>query len=112
MTSDWKRAPRQGDPGLLAILKIEHDECELSGATGDLHLHHVIFRSQGGDDVRGNIICLSQALHEAYHQRSDPLVRKALAAHVRFVRTDIWEYLILKLDEGGAEAWLRRHLTI
>lgn len=97
------------DIALLTVLKLEYDESELTGETHDLHLHHVIFRSHGGDDVRQNIVCLTRSQHEAYHS-GDPAMRMALALHVDNKRPDVAAYIHEKLGGPGALlAWFERH---
>lgn len=106
---DPRPAPRIKDPVLLKLLKFEYDECEISGFTVDLHLHHVIFRSHGGDDLRCNIICVNENLHTLYHA-GDAGTRLLVAEHVDTYRPDIANYIAEKL--GGAPAlleWFSRH---
>lgn len=107
--SDFRSPARIKDTALLARLKFESDECELTGATDDLHLHHVIFKGQGGDDVRENIICLVSWMHDKIHA-GDPVARQHLAAYIEHVRTDVAGYISEKL--GGPDAlleWFARH---
>lgn len=109
--SDFRPPMRIKDPALLRLLKLEFDSCEITEETGDLHLHHVVFKSGAhrGDDLRENIICLAGWLHEAYH-RGDTEARLLLARHVNEVRTDVAAYISEKL--GGPEAlisWFERH---
>lgn len=92
----------------MRALKLSLDECELSGETWDLHLHHVLFRSKGGDDCRANIVCMTRSLHEAYHRGEAEAMRK-LGDHVKLVRMDTVEYLIEKLGFGGYKQWAKRH---
>lgn len=97
------------DPILLRLLKYEYDECEITGVTHELHLHHVIFKSHVGDDVRENIICLTEAVHTRYHQ-GNPRIRLLIARHIDDYRPDVACYIAEKL--GGAEAlldWFYRH---
>jgi hypothetical protein len=97
------------DPALLELLKYEHDCCELTGETENLHLHHVIFKSHGGDDLRANIVCMVGWLHDAYHA-GDRAARQRLAHHVNTERTDVAAYISEKLS--GPEAlleWFSRH---
>ena len=97
------------DPALLALLKYEHDECELSGETWLLHLHHVIFKSHQGDDLRSNILCMVDDLHRRYHA-GDPEVMLMVANHVNDSRPDIAGYISDKL--GGPDhllLWFERH---
>lgn len=109
MTQDLKRPARIKDPALMRLLKFEYDCCEISGLTGDLHLHHVILKGQGGDDLRENIICMSKKLHELYHQ-GQPAARLLIAQHVDTQRPDVACYIAEKL--GSADAlleWFARH---
>jgi 5-methylcytosine-specific restriction endonuclease McrA len=106
---DAKPEPRIKDPALMRLLKIELDECEISGVTTRLHLHHIILRSHQGSDVRENIICLCDDLHRRYHE-GDPLARRMIAEHVNTNRPDVACYIAETL--GGADAlleWFERH---
>ena len=88
-------------------MHFEHDECALCGTTQSLHLHHVLFRSHGGDDVRANLLALCHDDHDGYHLcRGD--VRERLAAYITQNRRDTVEYLVEKLGENGAEEWFAR----
>jgi hypothetical protein len=89
------------------MLKVEHDCCELTGETERLHLHHVHLRSQGGDDVRGNIVCMSEDQHTRWH-RGDEAVRSALAWYVRDKRPDVVAYFDAHVA-GGFDLWFEKH---
>lgn len=106
---DSKQPPRIKDPVLLRLLKFEFDCCEITGVTTDLHLHHVIFKSHGGDDIRENIICISESVHTPYHQ-GNARIKLLVARHVDEFRPDVACYIAEKL--GGADPlleWFRRH---
>lgn len=103
------RRARIKDPALLARLKLECDECEITGETGQLHLHHVIFRSDGGDDLRSNIVCLAGWLHDDYH-RGKGDSRELLGALLTSRRPDVIDYINWKLGSTDAlSVWLERH---
>lgn len=107
---DTKSPPRIKDPALLKLLKFQADECEITGLTYGLHLHHVIYKSHGGDDVRANIICMHDELHADYHQ-GNLYARSVVAAHVDDNRPDVACYIAEKL--GSADAlleWFAGHL--
>lgn len=107
--SDFKSAPRIKDPALLRALKIEYTCCEITFETGVLPLHHVIFKSQRGDDVRANIVCLVERLHLAVHA-GDPKAKCRLAQYIHESRPDVAEYIDRKLDgETPLLAWYERH---
>jgi hypothetical protein len=95
-------------------LKLEMDECEITGLTAaqsglGLHLHHVVLRSQGGDDVRENVLCITGDIHNAYH-RGAKTARDSVARHVFKNRPDTWSYLAEKLGDGGRIEWFWDHL--
>ena len=95
------------DPGLLRLLHYELDECAICGTTHVLHLHHVLFRSHGGDDVRANITALCQQHHDEYHHGNGN-VRQQLGDLIAG-RPETMVYLQQKLGVEGASVWLERH---
>lgn len=109
MTADPKCAARIVNRELLALIGLEHDSCEVTGRMGPLHLHHVLFRSQGGSDVRNNILVVHSNLHHAYHQ-GDRNAQVLIGQHVRDHRPDVLQYITSKTTAGYAEAWLERHI--
>lgn len=96
---------RRRDPDLLRLLKYEYDCCDICGVTEPLHLHHVLLRSQGGDDVRANIICLCMGCHDDYHRNSGTGARRRVAEYVRLERPDTIAYMVEKLGEGAVDNW-------
>lgn len=106
---DWKPVARRKDAPLLRLLKVGVSECELCGATGNLHLHHVRYRSHGGDDVKANIVVLDRDCHDLYHS-GDTAVRSALGHHLLARRPDTMRYLRMKLGQEAADDWVARHL--
>lgn len=105
---DLKQEPRVRDSGLLTLLKYQFDCCEVTGISRDLHLHHVLFRSQGGDDLRANIVCLTSDLHTRYHA-ADAVARLLIAEYLRLHRQDTLDYLARKLGVSARDLWLERH---
>lgn len=97
-------AGRKRDPELLRLLAFEYDECALCGLPGPLHMHHVLYRSQGGDDVRANIVALCQHCHHDIHMVETD-VHRLLARHIEEYREDTRIYLTSKLGFGGAAHW-------
>lgn len=101
------------DPDLLKQLHHELEECALCGAV-DFSLHHVLKRSQGGDDVRENIVALCGSGTTGCHglvEASDDATCRYFGTYLLSARPDTVAYLGLKL--GGPEpaaAWLQRHL--
>ena len=69
MPSDFKSESRVRDPDLLRLFRLEHfgepcDACELRPG---VHVHHKIFRSQGGGDVNENLQWLCGSCHDQAH---------------------------------------------
>ena len=38
------------------------------GFRGNLHVHHIVFRSQGGDDTECNLLTLCSSCHDGVHK--------------------------------------------
>lgn len=100
---------RRRDTALLRLLHFEYDCCSLCGSTQRLHLHHVLFKSHGGDDVRANLLMLCQQCHDGYHLKRWDGFGERLARHVQEHRPDTGSYLTERLGEGGFTEWLLRH---
>lgn len=97
------------DPNLLRLLHFEWDECVICGVTQPLHLHHVLFRSQGGDDIRANLLMLCVDCHHGYHTRRGDGFGLRLTQYIRDNRPDTQQYLAKKLGAGGAQVWFAVH---
>lgn len=54
----------------LCALVANRDEwkCKHCGFRNNLHVHHIIYRSQGGADEMSNLVTLCNACHEAVHR--------------------------------------------
>jgi 5-methylcytosine-specific restriction endonuclease McrA len=106
---NFRPRTRIKDTALLAALKLEHDCCEVTGETHNLHLHHVVFKSHGGDDIRSNIVCLHQKLHDDYHAAKEE-ARYQVGRYIRTFRPDTMLYLQEKLGSATALVrWMERH---
>src|SRR3954466_3620744 len=44
-------------------------QCQLCGAREQLEVHHIIFRSRGGDDSLENLITVCRSCHEMAHRQ-------------------------------------------
>lgn len=65
--------------------------------------HHILLRSQGGDDVEDNILPLADQPHRIYHAKGRlPGVRLTDAEYA---------YLVGKLGETGAADYIRRKFS-
>ena len=109
---DPKPTPRVKDPGLMRIMHADPTkECCLTSQTWDLELHHILPRSQRGDDMRGNLIWLTAAKHRLV-TANDRATLEALGEYIYSERPDIVGYLTWKMGESQGRAWLRRRLYI
>ena len=56
---------------LLSVFDRDNWRCRMPscGRRSNLHAHHIIFRSHGGDDAEWNLITLCSTCHDAVHDR-------------------------------------------
>ena len=85
-------------------------ECAITGLTYGVELHHVLPRSQGGDDVRANLVFLHRTTH-ARITANDAVTLRLLGEHIRDHRPDTIEYLRWKLGDRASD-WMRRRLLL
>ena len=66
--SDWKE-PRTRDPDLLREFRMQHiwEPCEECEMRPGIHVHHRVFRSQGGGDEWENLQWLCGSCHDQAH---------------------------------------------
>lgn len=103
---------RVRDPALLQILHLSPTkECALCGTTDRLELHHVLPRSQSGDDVRENLVFLCASEHELI-THNDRATRKALGRHVALERPDVERYILDQLGWWIGRDWFERRLFL
>jgi 5-methylcytosine-specific restriction endonuclease McrA len=90
-------------------------ECAVSGRVDRLELHHILPRSQGGDDVRANLVWLVADIHHRV-TANDPVAMRLLGEHIKWDRPDTVAYLRAKLNTLGrpsaAQEWMGRRLYI
>jgi len=113
--SDPKREARIRDPALMRQAHWSFDECVICGSI-NISIHHILPRSQGGDDVWENLAALcgdgTTGCHGGVEAGLDSACR-ALGLYVLRERPDTVAYLDERL--GGAEArieFLRRRLRV
>lgn len=77
-----------------AVYERDGGACVLCGAHG-AHIHHVVFRSQGGKDAADNLVTLCGGCHERAHG----VIRS------RYTQAQIREMLLeyLERNRGGCE---------
>ena len=67
---DPKPRRRIKDPKLLKRFRMEHhgEPCDVDGCGRQgIHVHHTIFRSQGGPDLESNLVWLCGFHHDEAH---------------------------------------------
>ena len=69
MTPDPKPPKRVKNPALMRELHLEYEgePCDRDCGRVGVELHHKIFRSQGGSDVRDNLEFLCSPCHDEAH---------------------------------------------
>ena len=96
----------------MAQLHREWRECALCGTTrGRLSLHHVSKHPRS--DVRANCVMLCGDGVQGEHglvEAHDEATLRLLGEHIRVYRPDTIDYLVDKLGDVQARAWLRRNL--
>jgi hypothetical protein len=111
MTPDPKREKRIRDPELLRRMHFEFEECVICGVV-DFSVHHVLKRSQGGDDVRENLVALCGHGTAGCHglvELADADACAALGAYLDAERPDVVTYLQNRLGSPDAAAeWLQQ----
>lgn len=103
---DAKSDPRIVDNTALAIAKLYYRECAICGSTQSVHIHHIVFRSQGGDDVDANLCGLCIVHHDEIHANK-AMAWLALKVYVIVERPDTLAYLEHKLGPR-AESFFER----
>lgn len=73
--------------------------------------HHIIFKSQGGDDNESNLCCICPDHHRLIHAENQPTL-VLLGEHLLFERPDVIAYVKKKLGPSGGDEWLRKRLHI
>ena len=51
----------------ILVLRRDHWKCRCCGRRDGLHVHHIVYRSQGGLDVMENLIALCHQCHDKVH---------------------------------------------
>ncbi|MFL6438657.1 MAG: HNH endonuclease [Terriglobales bacterium] len=51
----------------LHILRRDNWRCQLCGSMRQLEVHHLLFRSHGGQDTEQNLVTLCHSCHSALH---------------------------------------------
>ena len=51
-----------------AVLHRDKYKCRFCKTRNNLHVHHIVYRSQGGDDVDSNLCVLCDHCHDGIHR--------------------------------------------
>ena len=89
--------------------------CALNCGGTPVSLHHVLPRSQGGDDIEANLVFLCGSGTTGCHgkiEANDTPTLVLLGEHLLFERQDILSYIKGKLGEEAGTAWLARKLLL
>ena len=71
------------------VLELDKNRCVICGSTMGLHIHHVIFRSQGGKTSIDNLMTLCYRCHAIVH--SDKLYIFKVLSKLRGLELFRWE---------------------
>ena len=111
---DFRPSKRVKNPKVAKKLHANLGPCVLCGDPAQ-SLHHVLPRSQGGDDVEACLVAVCGDGVRGCHgllENQDLQARMDLGAYLRMNRPDTLSYIRGKLgDEEGSE-WLTRRLLI
>jgi hypothetical protein len=108
--TDAKAAKRVKNPKAIEGVHKKGCYCVLNcGVKGEAH--HVLFKSQGGDDDIANLVCLCPVHHALVHAETTPTLA-LLGEHLLLERPDTLDYIKLQLGEEGGREWLARKLRL
>ncbi len=115
LPSDFKTPKRIVDTQLMRDLyRGRSHECALCGMA-NVSLHHILRRSQGGDDVEANLVFLCGSGTTGCHglvEAADEKTLGSLGAYVMLNRPDTLEYLAGKVGADGLMDWMERRLKV
>ncbi len=113
---DTKPAKPIRDRRVFVLFHDQDWSCVCCGRERQIVAHHIVGRGQGGDDVMANLAPLCDPCHSAYH--GNPYKLKGMYVNERKVRRSVavfvrgdkaaQQYLVGKLTEFGAEAYVQR----
>jgi hypothetical protein len=107
---DLKPAKRVKNPKAMKAVHEKGCWCVLNcNSKGEAH--HVLFKSQGGDDDPANLACLCSHHHSLVHAEDTPTL-VLLGEHLLLERPDTIDYIKAKLGEREGAAWLARRLFV
>lgn len=91
------RLPPEGYAKLCGyVLGRDGFRCRNCNFRGNLHAHHIVFRSHGGEDIAENLVTLCSGCHDGVHndvQDGEPGLTIALPANAE-------QFLVFKRGAG------------
>ena len=80
-----RKGPKNPMPSGLrdAVIASDGGKCRRCGTSNRLHVHHVMYRSQGGKHVAENLITLCYTCHDVVHSNKDKWQPACLGLMVR-----------------------------
>jgi len=107
---DFRPSKRVKNPKAMKAVHEKGCWCVLNcNSKGEAH--HVLFKSQGGDDDPACLVCLCQRHHSLVHAEDTPTL-VLLGEHLLLERPDTIDYIKAKLGEVEGAAWLARRLFV
>lgn len=97
MTPIPKPVKRIRDPEAVQR-KVAGSSCRICGRTAS-DGHHVVLRSQGGDDIEANIVPLCHECHMRYHGGGGQKIK---------LTTEEFRYVIAKLGREAGLAYMQK----
>lgn len=110
---DPKPPRRKKNAKVMKALHLKGVICVLCGEPGTLH--HVLPRSQGGDDIEANLLGLCGDGVAGCHgliEANDEKTRIDLGLYIMLDRLDTYDYILEKLGREQGLSWLQRRLFI
>lgn len=92
--ANQKPKPKSNEPSAdlkQQVRELDGNRCRFCGRGGFLHVHHIVYRSQGGKHEVGNLITLCDEHHGTVH--SDKSVYAPLCEMIVLLRTDVGDKL-------------------
>lgn len=104
-----KPEKRKRDPDLLRNFAIRMSNCCVcgEGRHSGLQAHHILRRSQSGDDCSANLCALCAACHRALHD-GDSETQRRLGEHICRMRPDTLDYLAHCLGATQSVSYMER----
>ena len=112
---DPRPSKRVKNPKAMKDMHKRGGVCALNCNVTPVSLHHVLSRSQGGDDTEANLIFLCGSGTTGHHgkiEANDTPTLVLLGEHLLLERPDTISYIKAKLGEAEGAAWLARRLHV